>query len=72
LYPLAMAVSLAYFAEHYIVDALIGWLYVGASFLVWNRIERAIETRRTPPDSGDSGNEPIQAAADSDIAAPAL
>ncbi len=38
-YPLTMAVALAYFAEHYIADALAGWAVVGLSFLVWNRIE---------------------------------
>jgi len=39
-YPLAMAMALAYFGEHYVADALAGWAVVGASFLVWNRIER--------------------------------
>ena len=40
-YPLAMAVALAYFAEHYIVDAVAGWLLVGTVFWLWNRIERS-------------------------------
>jgi membrane-associated phospholipid phosphatase len=44
-YPLAMAIALAYFAEHYIVDALVGWLLVGASFWLWNRIEASRATR---------------------------
>ena len=38
-YPVAMAVTLMYFGEHYLVDALAGWAVVGVSFLVWNRIE---------------------------------
>ncbi len=49
-YPLTMAVALAYFAEHYIVDALVGWLIVGASFLMWNRIEARLTDRSAPPD----------------------
>ncbi len=48
LYPLTMAVALAYFAEHYIADALAGWAIVGASFLLWNRIERRLDERRAP------------------------
>ena len=39
LYPLLMALALAYFAEHYFVDALAGWAVVGLSFWMWNRIE---------------------------------
>ena len=57
-YPLAMAIALAYFAEHYIADALIGWLYVGGSFLLWNRIERAIEARRRLPHDVDEVSDP--------------
>jgi membrane-associated phospholipid phosphatase len=32
-YPIAMATTLAYTGEHYIVDALVGWAYVGLVFL---------------------------------------
>ena len=52
-YPLAMAVALAYFAEHYIVDAIAGWLLVGASFWLWNRIEVWLATRSVPIDGVD-------------------
>lgn len=45
-YPLSMAISLAYFAEHYFIDAIVGWIAVGLSFLVWNRIERRLDARR--------------------------
>ena len=38
-YPLAMAVALMYFGEHYLTDALAGWAAVGIAFLVWNRLE---------------------------------
>lgn len=48
-YPLAMAVTLAYFAEHYIVDALAGWLVVGASFWLWNRLEARWEQLDSQP-----------------------
>jgi HAMP domain-containing protein len=46
LYPLAMAIALAYFAEHYFIDAIAGWAIVGASFFAWNRIERSLDARR--------------------------
>tara|TARA_B110000037_G_scaffold218580_1_gene281863 strand:+ start:121 stop:381 length:261 start_codon:yes stop_codon:yes gene_type:complete len=45
LYPLTMAVALAYFAEHYFIDAIAGWLVVGGSFLLWNRIEARLGPR---------------------------
>jgi len=60
LYPLTMAIALAYFAEHYLVDAFAGWAVVGASFLLWNRIERGLDARRHTPaaDAGlDGGDE---------------
>lgn len=38
-YPATMAVSLMYFGEHYLADAVAGWLIVGASFWIWNRVE---------------------------------
>ena len=49
-YPLAMAVALAYFAEHYIVDAVAGWLLVGTVFWLWNRIEAWLAERSGPID----------------------
>jgi membrane-associated phospholipid phosphatase len=49
LYPLTMAVTLVYFAEHYVVDVLAGWAVVGASFALWNRVEgTAVPTVRAP------------------------
>ena len=44
-YPLAMAVALVYFAEHWVIDVLVGWALVAASFVAWHRIERAARTR---------------------------
>lgn len=50
LFPLAMALTLVYFGEHYVTDIVAGWLYVGASFWFWGRWEsrRAAEVL-TPP-----------------------
>ncbi|CAB4868459.1 unannotated protein [freshwater metagenome] len=39
-FPLIMAASLVYFGEHYVVDALAGWIIVGLSFLFWGWFER--------------------------------
>ena len=44
-YPLAMTFTLVYSAEHYIVDVLVGWLYVGLTFLIVGFVER----RRSRP-----------------------
>jgi len=39
-YPLAMTFTLVYTAEHYVVDVLVGWAYVGATFLLVGLAER--------------------------------
>jgi hypothetical protein len=39
-YPLAMTFTLVYSAEHYVVDVLVGWLYVAATFLLVGLAER--------------------------------
>lgn len=39
-FPVGMTLTLMYFAEHYLVDALAGFAYVGASFWFWGRWER--------------------------------
>lgn len=48
LYPATMALALMYFAEHYLADALGGWLIVGVTFWLWHRIEnrRSARTQR--------------------------
>ena len=46
LFPLTMLTALVYFAEHWVIDGLVGWALVGVSFLVWNRIERRQRVRR--------------------------
>ncbi len=39
-FPVAMALTLVYFAEHYVIDILAGWLCVGVSFWGWGWWER--------------------------------
>ena len=39
LFPILMLTSLVYLAEHWVIDGLVGWAIVGASFLFWNRFE---------------------------------
>jgi hypothetical protein len=53
-YPLAMTFTLVYSGEHYIIDVLVGWLYVGGTFLVVGLAERWWRSRSadavaTPP-----------------------
>jgi hypothetical protein len=45
-YPLSMSVVLAYTGEHYMVDAFVGWTYVGVVYLVVNLAERWWRDRR--------------------------
>jgi hypothetical protein len=45
-YPLAMTFTLVYTGEHYVVDVLVGWLYVGGTFLGAGLAERWWERRR--------------------------
>jgi membrane-associated phospholipid phosphatase len=45
-FPALMLASLVYLGEHWVVDGLIGWMIVGATFLFWNRIERWSRRRR--------------------------
>jgi PAP2 superfamily protein len=47
-YPLAMTFTLVYSGEHYVIDVLIGWAYVGAVFLIVGLAERWWRARRRP------------------------
>jgi hypothetical protein len=49
-YPLAMTFTLVYTAEHYVIDVLVGWVYVAATFLLVSLAERRWPSRR----SGDA------------------
>jgi hypothetical protein len=46
-YPLAMTFTLVYTGEHYVVDVLVGWLYVGVVFIVVGLAERWWARRRS-------------------------
>jgi len=39
-YPLAMTFTLVYSGEHYVIDVLVGWVYVAVTFLVVGAAER--------------------------------
>ncbi|WP_320069665.1 phosphatase PAP2 family protein [Micromonospora sp. RTGN7] len=59
-YPVAMTFTLVYSGEHYVIDVLVGWAYVGMTFLVVGLAERwwaARRARRTPvgPQPADAG-----------------
>ncbi|MEH0972877.1 phosphatase PAP2 family protein [Micromonospora sp. CPCC 205546] len=44
-YPLAMTFTLVYSGEHYVIDVLVGWAYVGLTFVTVGRLERLAESR---------------------------
>jgi membrane-associated phospholipid phosphatase len=46
LYPLLMGFTLVLDAEHYVVDLLLGWLYVWGVLVVWKRIDRRLAARK--------------------------
>ncbi|GAB1693869.1 phosphatase PAP2 family protein [Krasilnikovia sp. M28-CT-15] len=48
-YPLAMTFTLVYSGEHYVIDVLVGWAYVGATFLGVGLAERWWRARRRVP-----------------------
>jgi membrane-associated phospholipid phosphatase len=48
-YPLAMTFTLVYTGEHYVIDVLVGWAYVGLTFLLVGWLERRWATRTRPP-----------------------
>jgi membrane-associated phospholipid phosphatase len=49
-----MAMSLVYFAEHYVIDVLAGWLYVAAAFWFWGRREKKKRNEADLTDSDDN------------------
>lgn len=60
-YPLAMTFTLVYAGEHYVIDVLVGWAYVGLTFLVVGLGERwwaAHEARRRPVEPAPAAPEP--------------
>ncbi|MFI5491125.1 phosphatase PAP2 family protein [Actinoplanes sp. NPDC051859] len=57
-YPLAMTFTLVYSGEHYIIDVLVGWAYVGGVFLLVGALERWWRDRRgaSPTPAGPRGS----------------
>ena len=52
LYPLAMGLALVYYAEHYVVDLLAGWLLAGLVMVgcgLWERRHPPVSAPRTAP-----------------------
>ena len=45
--PAAMALCLVYFGEHWVIDIVLGWLYVGAAFWLASRYENRRLLRRS-------------------------
>jgi hypothetical protein len=72
-YPLAMTFTLIYSGEHYLIDVLVGWAYVGVTYLVVGLAERAwAARRRSDPDTGDTGDAaPAPPVADAPATTPA-
>jgi hypothetical protein len=70
-YPLAMTFTLVYSGEHYIVDVLVGWAYVGAVFLLVSAAERWWAGRHAPPaDTGGLDGPAPAVAPDGGVVAP--
>jgi hypothetical protein len=53
LYPLAMAFTLVYTAEHFVIDILLGWLYAVVVFVVGNLLFDRYATRKARSASAD-------------------
>nr|MBA3487960.1 inositol phosphorylceramide synthase [Longispora sp. (in: high G+C Gram-positive bacteria)] len=60
-YPLAMTFTLVYSGEHWVIDVLIGWLYVGVTFAACGLAERWWAKRRASakPDGTAEEREPV-------------
>jgi hypothetical protein len=60
-YPVAMTFTLMYTGEHYVIDVLVGWVYVGLAFLLCSLAERwwrsRSSSRRSSASAGPSSVE---------------
>jgi hypothetical protein len=63
-YPVAMTFTLVYTGEHYMIDVLVGWVYVGAAFLVVGLAERWWAARRERTTHAESARGGTEEAAD--------
>lgn len=67
-YPLAMTFTLIYSGEHYLIDVLVGWAYVGLTFLVvglaehWWAARRARRAALAPAGEAATAAAPARAA----------
>lgn len=61
-YPAAMTFTLVYTGEHYMIDVLVGWVYVGLAFGLCAVAERWWRRRSTTPGSSEPSREPVSAA----------
>jgi hypothetical protein len=70
-YPLAMTFTLIYSGEHYVIDVLVGWSYVGITFLVVGLAERWWAARRgrapSPDPDRDRDRSPTRAETDEPV-----
>lgn len=55
-YPLAMAFTLLYGGEHYVIDIAAGWLYTLAAFALAGRLERYVRSRVRHHGNADSAD----------------
>ncbi len=62
-YPLAMTFTLVYAGEHYVIDVLVGWAYVGGTFLLVALAERAWRRYRARTARRDGSEQPAEVAA---------
>jgi membrane-associated phospholipid phosphatase len=69
-YPLAMTFTLVYTGEHYVIDVLVGFVYVALTFLVvglaerWWAARRARRAEDRPPEEADAATVAELAASD--------
>ncbi|MCN0178357.1 phosphatase PAP2 family protein [Salinispora arenicola] len=63
-YPLAMTFTLVYSGEHYVIDVLVGWAYVGMTFGAVGLAERWWAARRARRRPGGPGDGPVPESAD--------
>lgn len=63
MYPAAMTFTLVYTGEHYVIDVLVGWVYVGLAFVFCSVAERWWRSRSA---TGDTSGESSATRADRD------
>jgi hypothetical protein len=68
-YPAAMTFTLVYTGEHYVIDVLVGWVYVGLAFGLCALGERWWRTRSTAGTPASASAEPVAVPAASDASA---